>query len=138
MRFPLKNFFKGFVFSTFKTLIYFWLPWVSAAMRAFSSCSGRASGCGARLWGAQASAVAVPGLGIVCTGLLALQHVEPSQTRDRTRVPCIGRQILIHCTMKEVLLFKVRLLIWLTISSCVGKPTGETFLTGKTKYPETV
>ena len=58
MRFPLKNFFKGFVFSTFKTLIYFWLLWVSAAVRASSSCSGRASGCGARLWGAQASAVA--------------------------------------------------------------------------------
>ena len=26
-----------------------------------------------------------------------------SQTRDRTRVPCIGRQILNHCTTREVL-----------------------------------
>ena len=30
-------------------------------------------------------------------GLVALQHVESSQTSDRTRVPCIGRQIFIHC-----------------------------------------
>ena len=29
-------------------------------------------------------------------------HVESSQTRDRTRVPCIGRQIPIHCTTREV------------------------------------
>ena len=146
MRFPLKNFFKGFVFSTFKTLIYFWLPRVSAAVRAFSSCSGRAAvlaacgplaaerGSGAR----RPQQWPCPGSVLWCTGLVALQHVESSQTRDRTRVPCIGRQILIHCTMKEVLLFKVRSLIWLTISSCVGKPTGETFLTGKTKYPKTV
>ena len=25
-----------------------------------------------------------------------------SQTRDRTRLPCIGRQILNHCTTREV------------------------------------
>ena len=25
-----------------------------------------------------------------------------SQTRDQTRVPCIGRQILIHCTTRKV------------------------------------
>ena len=29
-------------------------------------------------------------------GLVAPQHVGSSQTRARTRVPCIGRQILIH------------------------------------------
>ena len=28
------------------------------------------------------------------TGLVALQHVESSQTRDRTRVHSLGRQIL--------------------------------------------
>ena len=27
-------------------------------------------------------------------GLVALKHVESSRTRDRTRVPCIGRRIL--------------------------------------------
>ena len=35
------------------------------------------------------------------TGLAALQHVESSWTRDRTRVPCIGRQILNHWTSQE-------------------------------------
>ena len=35
------------------------------------------------------------------TGLAALQHVGSSQTRARTRVPCIGRQILNHCATRE-------------------------------------
>ena len=30
-------------------------------------------------------------------GLVALQQLGSSWTRDRTCVPCIGRQILIHC-----------------------------------------
>ena len=34
-------------------------------------------------------------------GLVALQHVGSSQTRARTRVPCIGRQILNHCATRE-------------------------------------
>ena len=37
------------------------------------------------------------------TGLAAPRHVESSQTRDRTHVPCTGRQILTHCTTREVL-----------------------------------
>ena len=36
------------------------------------------------------------------TGLVALQHVGSSQTRHRTRVPCIGRQILNHWATREV------------------------------------
>ena len=35
-------------------------------------------------------------------GLVAPQHVEASQTRDQTHVPCTGRQILIHWTTREV------------------------------------
>ena len=35
------------------------------------------------------------------TGPVALRHVGSSQTRARTRVPCIGRQILNHCTTRE-------------------------------------
>ena len=35
------------------------------------------------------------------SGLVAPGHVESSQTRARTRVPCIGRQILNHCTTRE-------------------------------------
>ena len=36
-------------------------------------------------------------------GLVAPRHVESSQTRNWTHVPCIGRQILIHCATREVL-----------------------------------
>ena len=36
------------------------------------------------------------------TGLVSPQHVGSSRTRDRTRVPCIGRQILNHCATREV------------------------------------
>ena len=35
------------------------------------------------------------------TGLVAPQHVGSSQTRARTRVPCIGRQTLNHCATRE-------------------------------------
>ena len=35
------------------------------------------------------------------TGLVAPQHVGSSQTRARTRVPCIGRQIFNHCATRE-------------------------------------
>ena len=37
-----------------------------------------------------------------CTGLVAPRHVESSQTRDRTCVPCIGRRILNHWTTRKV------------------------------------
>ena len=35
------------------------------------------------------------------TGLVALWHVESSRTRDRTRVPCIGRRIHNHYATRE-------------------------------------
>ena len=35
------------------------------------------------------------------TGLVAPWHVGSSQTRARTHVPCIGRQILSHCATRE-------------------------------------
>ena len=43
------------------------------------------------------------------TGLVAPRHVGSSQTRARTRVPCIGRQTLNHCATREALLaaFKI-------------------------------
>ena len=37
------------------------------------------------------------------TGLVAPRHVRSSQTRARTRVPCIGRRILNHCATREAL-----------------------------------
>ena len=35
-------------------------------------------------------------------GFVAQWHVESSQTREQICVPCIGRQIPIHCTTREV------------------------------------
>ena len=35
------------------------------------------------------------------TGLVAPRHGGSSQTRARTRVPCIGRQFLNHCATRE-------------------------------------
>ena len=70
-------------------LIYsvpFWLCWVFIAM--------------CRLLIAAASLIAENGLWRVWaqylwyTGLVALQHVGSSWTRDGTRVPCTGRQII--------------------------------------------
>ena len=36
------------------------------------------------------------------TGLVVPRHMGSTRTRDRTRVPCIGRRILNHCTTREV------------------------------------
>ena len=41
--------------------------------------------------------------GLSSMGLVAPQHVGSSRTRDGSCVPCIGRQVLIHCTTREVL-----------------------------------
>ena len=38
-----------------------------------------------------------------CMGLVAVQHVDSSWTRDGTHLPFIGRGIPIHCTIREVL-----------------------------------
>ena len=80
--------------------------------RAFSSCGkwgplfiavpGRASHyCGLSRCGAQAPDAQAQQLWF--TGLVAPWHVGSSQTRTRTRVPCIGRQILNHCATREAL-----------------------------------
>ena len=37
------------------------------------------------------------------TGPVSPRHVGSSQTRARTRVPCIGRQTLNHCATREAL-----------------------------------
>ena len=37
------------------------------------------------------------------TGPVAPRHAGSSETRARTRIPCIGRQILNHCTTGEAL-----------------------------------
>ena len=49
-------------------------------------------------------------------GLVAPRHVGSSQTRARTRVPCIGRRILNHCTTREtsVVFFFVLTIYWIS------------------------
>ena len=37
-----------------------------------------------------------------CADLVSLRYLESSQTRDGAHVPCIRRQIPIHCTAREV------------------------------------
>ena len=58
-----------------------------------SHCRGL-SRCGAQAPDAQAQELWL-------TGLVAAWHMGSSQTRARTRVPCIGRQILNHCATWE-------------------------------------
>ena len=89
-------------------------------------CGAQASHCGgfsccrARALGAWASVVVARGFQQLWLagsraqaqqlwrkGLVAPRHVGSSQTRDRTRVPCIGRRILNHCTTKEAYLFRI-------------------------------
>ena len=50
------------------------------------------------------------------TGLVAPRHVGSSQTRARTRVPCIGRRILNHCATREA---PVCLFLILSCMSCL-------------------
>ena len=106
--------------------IYFWPRWVFVAERglslvatlccgAWASHCGGFSCCGARALGAQASVVAARGLSSCGSQALECRlsscgaraqllqwHVGSSQTRDRTRVPCIGRWILNPCATREV------------------------------------
>ena len=103
--------FSGFFFS-FLIFIYLFMVVLGFrfCMRAFSSCGKRgplfiavrgpltiaATRCGAQAPDAQAQQLWL-------TDLVAPQHVGSSQTRARTRVPCIGRQILNHCATREAL-----------------------------------
>ena len=68
----------------------------SLLLRAFSSCSERwLVFAEHRRWACRLQE-------LWCTGLVALQHVESSQTRDWTCVPSIGRQIPVHWATREV------------------------------------
>ena len=50
------------------------------------------------------------------TGPAAPRHVGPSQTRARTPVPCIGRQILNPCATREALASTLYILKYSTLS----------------------
>ena len=106
--------------NNFIHVFYFWLCWVLVheffsgwgkrellcSRSAWAShCSG-CSCCRAQAVGARAPVVAAPGLHstgsvVVVYGLVALQHVQSSLARDRTRGSCIDRQILYHWTTRE-------------------------------------
>ena len=78
----------------------FSLQWLLLLRSTGSRCTGF-SNCGTwsqQLWLKGSGAVAQQ---LWCTGLVAPQHVGSSRTRVRTRVPCIGRWILNHCTTRE-------------------------------------
>ena len=75
-------------------------------MPAFSNCceQGLLPDCGA--WASHCGGLSccrAQAQYLWCTGLAALQYVESSQTRDQTRVPRIGQQILNHWSTREVL-----------------------------------
>ena len=55
------------------------------------------------------------------TGLVAPRHVGSSQTRARTRVPCIGRQILNHCATREAPLYNFYFcfMYWNYVIGCI-------------------
>ena len=66
----------------------FSLRWLLSLQSMGSRCTGFSS-CGM-----QAQKLWLP-------GLVAPWHVGSSRTWDRTRVPCIGRRVLNHCTTRE-------------------------------------
>ena len=81
----------------------------SSRRTGFSSCGTRAQ----QLWLAGSRAQAQQ---LWRTGLVAPWHVGSSRTRAQTRVPCIGRQILNHCTTREVLFC---ILIAVVVTRCM-------------------
>ena len=111
-----------FFFFFFFSQLCWVFPYCSSAERmvthqlcgAWVDCGGF-SCCRAQAVGAQASVVKAHGLSscgwwtlelrleLWHTGLVALWQTESSWTRDQSCVSCIGRQILIHCTTREVL-----------------------------------
>ena len=79
-------------------------PSLAAASGATLHRGARASHyCSLSCCGAQAPDVQAQQLWL--TGPAAPRHVGSSQTRARTRVPCIGRQTLNHCVTREALNF---------------------------------
>ena len=74
-----------------------------------SHCGGF-SCCGARVLGKRAQQLGHAGSRAQAqqlqrTDFVAPRHVGSSRTRDRTLVPCMGRQILNHCATREVLMW---------------------------------
>ena len=98
--------------------LFFWLRWVFVAARKLSlvAASGGYSSlrcAGLSLWWLLLwwstgyrhvgfSSCSMWAQQLWHKGLVTPQHVGSSQTRDRTCVPCIGRQILNHHATREI------------------------------------
>ena len=122
-------------------MIYFWLLWVFIVIYGlplFVASGGYPSlGCGGF------SLQSLPqGMGSKCADFSSCgtqtsvtpRHGESSQTRDRTGVPCIARQILIHYTnrkVKKVCIFLMPSTYrFYTLSSIHPETTGKSVLEG--------
>ena len=89
-----------------------WLPWASVAVhRRFPSCGEQALG----LEGFCSCSMQAQKLWH--TGFVAPWPVGSSQTRDRTHVLCIGRQILKHRTIRKPLMTSLKILYLRTVHS---------------------
>ena len=108
----LVSFFQVFIYLFLVLLGLCCCTWtfLVAASRGISSlqCTGfslsSVSCCGAQTlstWAPVVAACRCSSYG--ARALATLQYFESSLTRDQTCVPCIGRQILIHCATREVL-----------------------------------
>ena len=123
----ISSFLKNLIY----LFIYFWLRWVFIAVHGLSlvAASGgysslRCTGfslqwllslwstdsrhvgfisCGTRAQQLWLTGSREPAQQLWRTGLIAPWHVGSSQTRARTRVPCIGTRILNHCAAREAL-----------------------------------
>ena len=128
-------------------MIFFWLRWASLLRGPFSGIQeqGLLSRAVRGLLTAEASldSAGARGSGLVAgaprlsrTGLVARGHVESSQTRDQTHIPCTGRCILNHRTTREVLDLSFKLdpapWPWLNVSWRCHRFFDSTGATGKT------
>ena len=115
MLFPLQQYSSAtsFFFFNYLFIIYFWLCWVFVSVQGLSLVAASGGHSSARCAGLSLSRpLLLRSTGSRCAGsvgvahrphLVAPRHVGSSQARARTRVPCIGRQILNHCATREAL-----------------------------------
>ena len=85
-----------------QSLKFFWLCWVLVAVRGFSLVAASRDYSSLRGSGVIAVASLVTKHRFRCTGVVTPRRVESSWTRGLTHLLCIDRQILIHCTAREV------------------------------------
>ena len=100
------SFFPGYLWNYY----YFGCAWSSLLCMGLSlvAASGVFSCCRAQTLGMQASAVAAGGISSCgAWAWVPCDHMGSSRIRDWTHVPCIGRQVLIHCATRTVLKFFV-------------------------------